>query len=422
MTEKICIILSEGDNMNLFEIILFDSTFLIYPLLYFIIYMLFVKTLDKKKNNLCFDFAIITAFYLLVKFGINSYKGMYLLFIDMLLLIAYLYRQNRSVIIINLLLIFYYYNLGINIYLLILEYIIYFAIYLYSKKHKKVSFVDIFLLIKIFIVYHFYYFSLGDKISIKYHNFIILMFALYIIAKLLSIIFKRAIAMCSLYKSVQNMEDDKNTKESLFKITHEIKNPIAVVKGYLDMFNVNNIENSKKYIPIIKEEINRVLVLLEDFLSITKIQVIKEEMDLGMLFDDVNDSFGLILSNKNIKLNYKKADEVYIFADYNRLKQVLVNLLKNSVESIQEVGNINIDYTFSTNRIKIIVSDNGIGMDKQELESLKNAFFTTKKNGTGLGIYLSNEIIEKHGGHMKYESIKNKGTKVTISLPYKKAY
>ena len=408
--------------MNLFEIILFDSTFLIYPLLYFIIYMLFVKTLDKKKNNLCFDFALITSFYLLVKFGINSYKGMQLLFIDMLLLIAYLYRQNRSIIIINFLLIFYYYNLGINVYLLIIEYAIYFCLYLYSKKHKKISFVDIFLLIKIFIIYHFYYFSLGSKINIEYYDFIVLMLALFIIAKLISIIFKRAIAMCSLYKSVQNMENDKNTKESLFKITHEIKNPIAVVKGYLDMFNVNNIEHSKKYIPIIKEEINRVLVLLEDFLSITKIQIIKEEMDLGVLLDDVYDSFGLILNDKNIELDYQKADEVYISADYNRLKQVLVNLLKNSVESIKEAGKISINYSLLSNKIKIIVTDNGIGMDKQELESLKNAFFTTKKNGTGLGIYLSNEIIEKHGGHMKYESVKNKGTKVTISLPYKKAY
>lgn len=407
--------------MNLFEIILFDSTFLIYPLLYFIIYMLFVKTLDKKKNNLCFDFALFTSFYLLVKFGINDYKGIHLLFMDMLLLIAYLYRQNRSILIITILLVLYYTHTGINIYFLLIEYSLYFLIYVFRKKFKKISYIDIFLILKILIIYNIYYFYIIHSMpDVRYIDFLVLMGALYVIAKLITIIFKKAIAICSLYKTVQNIEDDKNTKESLFKITHEIKNPIAVVKGYLDMFNVNNIEHSKKYIPIIKEEINRVLVLLEDFLSITKIQIVPEEMDLGILFDEVMDSFELMLKNKNIELECQKADEIYIYADYNRLKQVLVNLLKNSMESINEKGSIKIKYDILVNKIKIILIDNGKGMDKEELESLKNAFFTTKKNGTGLGIYLSNEIIEKHGGHMKYESWVNKGTKVTITLPYKK--
>lgn len=407
--------------MNIFEIILYDSTFLIYPLLYFIIYMLFVKTLDRKKNNLCFDFAIITSFYLLVKFGINNYKGMHLLFIDMLLFIAYLYRQNRSILVISVLLILYYFSKGLNIYFLLIEYITYFVLYLLSKKYKKLPYIDMILIIKFLIIYQLYYFYRVHKIvEIQYIDFLILMVSLYVITKLIMLIFKKAIAVCSLYKTVQNMEDDKNTKESLFKITHEIKNPIAVAKGYLDMFNVNNVEHSKKYIPIIKEEINRVLILLEDFLSITKVQIIREEMDLGVLFSEIMDSFSLMLNNKNIKLECQNADEVYIFADYNRLKQVLVNLLKNSMESINESGKIEIKYNILTNKIKIMLIDNGKGMDKQELESLKNAFFTTKKNGTGLGIYLSNEIIEKHGGHMKYESTKNKGTKVTITLPYKK--
>lgn len=409
--------------MNLFEIILFDSTLLIYPLLYFIIYMLFIKTLNRSKHNLCFDFALITSFYLLVKFGINDYKGMSLLFIDMLLLIAYLYRQNRSIIIITLLLIFYYSKIGINIYLLISEYTVYFILYLISKKYKKISFVDIFLVIKVIVVYIMNYIYLVNKTtSITYLEFLVVMGALYVIAKLIASIFKKSIAICSLYKTVQNMEDDKNTKESLFKITHEIKNPIAVVKGYLDMFNINNINHSKKYVPIIKEEINRVLILLEDFLSITKVQIVKEEMDLGVLFDEIIDSFSLMMENKHIELECDNAEEIYISADYNRLKQVFVNLLKNSMESIQEKGKIKIHYSIVANKIKITLLDNGIGMNKEELDSLKNAFYTTKKNGTGLGIYLSNEIIEKHGGHMKYESVKYKGTKVTITLPYKKAY
>ena len=405
--------------MNLFEIILFNSTFLIYPILFYIIYILFSKTLDRKENDLFFDFALISSFYLLVKFGIMEYKHIDLLFLDIILLIAYLTRKKRSIFIINTLLIIYYFDTGdINIYFLLGEYLFYFILYLFCQKKKRVSYVNIFLFFRVIIFYHICFINNGFKIN-DYRNYLIIIISLFVIAKLTTIIFKRAIDICSLYKTVENMENDKNTKESLFKITHEIKNPIAVVKGYLDMFNVDNPEHSKKYIPIIKEEINRVLILLEDFLCITKIRVVKEEMDLGLLFEEIDNSFKLMLNNKNIVFEYEKADEVYINADYNRLKQVFVNLLKNSMESISKKGKIVLKYSLLKDKIKIILIDNGKGMDKNDLESLKKAFFTTKKNGTGLGIYLSNEIILKHGGHMKYESEKNKGTRVTITLPCK---
>ena len=406
--------------MNLFEVILYNSAFLVYPILFYVVYMLFAKTLDKKKNDLFFDFALITAFYLLIKFGIMEYKHIELLFLDIILLIAYLNKKKRSILIVSLLLIFYYADRG-NVYigLLGLEYLFYFGLYLFCQKRKNLSYVNLFLFFRIIVFYNLLYLKNLD--SAVYRHYLVIIIFLFVISKVITNIFKKSMDICSLYKTVENMENDKNTKESLFKITHEIKNPIAVVKGYLDMFNVNNPEHTKKYIPIIKEEIDRVLVLLEDFLCITKIQIVKEEMDLGILFEEIDNNFKLMLDNKNIIFEYKRADELYIRADYNRLKQVFVNLLKNSMESINKKGKIILKYDLLKDKIRISLIDNGKGMDKNELNSLKEAFFTTKKNGTGLGIYLSNEIIEKHGGHMKYESVKYKGTKVTITLPYKKA-
>ena len=74
---------------------------------------------------------------------------------------------------------------------------------------------------------------------------------------------------------------EKQIQTSLFKITHEIKNPIDVCKGYLDMYDENNLEKTKKYIPIIKEEIDRVLILLEDFLSMNKQKINKDILDIN---------------------------------------------------------------------------------------------------------------------------------------------
>ena len=92
-------------------------------------------------------------------------------------------------------------------------------------------------------------------------------------------------------------------------------------------------------------------------------------------------------------------------------------VLKNSIESIDEDGKITIELKETKNKINIIITDNGIGMDKETLEKLGQIFNTTKENGTGIGVALSKEIIKLHDGNIKYESELHKGTKVCINLP-----
>ena len=196
---------------------------------------------------------------------------------------------------------------------------------------------------------------------------------------------------------------------------HEIKNPIAVIKGYLDMYDVNNLEHSKKYIPILKSEVNRVLILLEDFLSINRININKEIIDIVYLLEEVVDSFEPLLKKKKIEVILEDG-EYYIEADYNRLKQVFINVIKNSIEAIESNGIIKINITKEDKLLSIEIVDNGVGMTSEEIKKLNYPFFTTKQNGTGLGVYLSREIIKKHNGIMKYES--NNGMKVTTKLPY----
>ena len=103
--------------------------------------------------------------------------------------------------------------------------------------------------------------------------------------------------------------------------------------------------------------------------------------------------------------------------DFNRIKQVFVNVIKNSVESIINDGIINIDVLVSLDCVKVIISDNGVGMTEMELSNIKEMFYTTKKDGTGLGVALSNEIILAHNGDINYNSVKDEGTSCTISLP-----
>ena len=156
------------------------------------------------------------------------------------------------------------------------------------------------------------------------------------------------------------------------------------------------------------------------WLETIKIKIIKETFDLNLLLDDVYDCIKIIVKNKNIKLEYIEQvnNEIYINGDYERLKQVLINLIKNSYEAIIEEGLITISSEINKNYINVIVKDNGIGMDEETLSNVKEMFYTTKKTGTGLGVALSNEIIKAHNGELIYSSKPNIGTKVTIRLPY----
>lgn len=400
--------------MNFFEILLLDVILLLFPLMLYFIYGAYSKTLDFSKNNLCLDLSLFSSYYLLVRIGNLEINSIPILILDIVLLISFLKRKKVSIILLSGLLVMYYYNLfNINIFILIYEYLLYIFIYLYLYKDKILLFTNYFIIIK--SIMFFICFILSNNIK---SDLILVIILFILLAYFVINIYIRTDEIFSLYKQVKSIEKEEQIKKSLFKITHEIKNPIAVCKGYLDMFDMNNIEHSKKYVPIIKSEINRVLALLEDFLSITKIKIEKEEMDINVLLEDTIYCLNPLLKDKNVDFEYNISDdEIYIEADYNRLKQTLVNIIKNSLESINSDGYIKLSTKKDNNQVKIIIEDNGVGMSEDELSKIKEAFFTTKKNGTGLGIYMSNEIIKLHNGSLDYFSEKSKGTKVVITLP-----
>ena len=184
------------------------------------------------------------------------------------------------------------------------------------------------------------------------------------------------------------------------------------------MIDPSNQEQTSKYITIIKQELERSLNIMNDFMEFSKIKIAKEIIDINMLLDDISDSLKILIINKNIKYIYNQnEDERYIEGDYNRLKQVLINMLKNSIEAIKEEGLIEISSKEDNKYYYITIKDNGIGMNEYTLSKIKEMFFTTKRNGTGLGVTLSNEIIKSHNGELIYDSVENVYTKVTIKLP-----
>ncbi len=410
--------------MDLFETIMINVIFIIFPLVFCLLYQSYNQTLNKEKSDLFLDFALISSFYLILRFGLKMSIQSPILLFNIPLVLAYLKNRKVNIILLSICIIFYYsYYFKIPLSFLVIEYMIYYVIYqLWNKKKWHISIFINLLLIGKCIGIAIAVLCLSTSMSLHILDYLIINFSFVIITKFTIYLFERVEDVLSLHLKLKEFEKEKTLRESLFKITHEIKNPIAVCKGYLDMFDVNNIEHSRKYIPILKDEIARVLILLEDFLSINKIKIEKEIMDVNLLLESIYQNFVPILEDRNIEATFDvREDELFMIGDYNRLSQVLINIIKNSIEAIpnQKKGYLKVSLEESHNNLKIIIEDNGKGMTKDELSKVKEPFFTTKEKGTGLGIYLCNEIIKEHGGTIEYLSEVEKGTTVILSFPRK---
>lgn len=411
--------------MNLMQTIFMDIVLILFPLLAYLFYLVYSNNLDRKENNLFLDLSLVTSLYLVISFGYDYSYNIPIIIYNIPLAIAYIKKRHLTILFLSLSLILYlslYYKLSLI--LLIIEYLIYYLIFVFKSKkvRKELTFLIYVLFVKI-IFYVIYVLVTEKNPNIDIFNVLEIFSCLVLFVGIIYfsiILFKKCEEISKLHMNLKELQKEKTIRRSLFKITHEIKNPIAVCKGYLDMFDIHNNEHSRKYIPIIKEEINRTLTLLQDFLSLDNIKINKDILDINLLLDESIKSFAPLLKDKNIVGCFDISDdEVFVYGDYNRLTQVVINIIQNSVEAMQgdKVNFIKIYTKVDNKYIKIYFEDNGCGMNKEQLRKLEEPFFTTKVKGTGLGVYLSREIVKAHGGTLKYKSKENYGTTAILKLP-----
>lgn len=411
--------------MNLFIIkdIVLNLILITFPILVYLVLVCYRENINNSNKDTLLTIALITSLYLCLKYIPSEVNTKVLLFCNIPIVIAYMKKKHYLGIFLSIANVLYsYYVLNIEVTIMIIKYISYLVLYLCARKKNlsSGSFILSIAIIQGFFLSFEYFFK---DIKVSVNDFILLLiivFIYYFTTFSILYLFKIMDKIESLNTTIKMLEKDKKIKDALFKLTHEIKNPLAVCKGYIDMIDLNKEEKALKYISIMKQEINRSLNIISDFVEYNKIKVVKEQIDLNCLLDDVYDSFKILMTNKKIKLEYKNRDdqEIYFTGDYERLKQVIINMLKNAYEACTENGKIEISSNLYKNYLDILIEDNGIGMDEETLNNIREMFYTTKQNGTGLGVALSNEIIKSHNGELLFTSEPNKGTKVTIRLPY----
>lgn len=390
-----------------------DIIYLLFPLMCYFLYLVYSKVSFEEEKLLFLDLAIFSSYYICSRFG--DFSVIYGFIINIPLLLALYKKRIVPSLVLSFCIAVFLSNLyGVPSYLFLIEYFLIF-IFSFFSKYKVIN---IFTVLKIiFGVVIAIVIPKGLGLGFLYVPILLVM---YLVFYFIISFYAKIENMVNMYYSLESITKEKKLYESLFKITHEIKNPLAVCKGYLDMFNINDTKKANKYVNIINQEIDRTLTLLKDFSDVSKMNIDKNIMDITMLMEDVCDEVCLAF-NGNIKFKSDILDdEVLVNGDYNRLKQVLINLVKNAKESIKESGMVILEGRVINKSYIINVRDNGEGMDTETSKKIGTAFYTTKRNGTGLGVCLSKEIIERHDGTITYFSKKGKGTTVRITLPINK--
>ncbi len=409
--------------MNIFSYTFPSLIFILCPLFIYIVLISSNNHITSNNKDIIFGTTLLSIIYTVVSFNSTNYPIINFLLLNSVILIAYL--RDRLLIgnIIAILLLIIYYDSFNFITFMIAPYFILYLIYILRNKINisDFLFIDLFLIVDYsFLILWMLNSNYQVYIKLGLINMILLLVFNYILIHIIYLLYNLGENMVKDKIKYNKIKKDSRVKTSLFKITHEIKNPIAVIKAYLDMLDTKDKKKVEKYIPIIKSEIDRLLNLLEDFLLVNKANISFDIMDINMLIDDILSRELPIIKSNKIKFDaYLIDDEIYINGDYNRLAQVLINIIKNSIEAME-----NRDYKLLTikevikgSNVNIIISDSGVGISKRIMNMIKEPFYTTKNRGTGLGVSLSDEIIKAHTGTLVYESKENIGTKVTIKLP-----
>ncbi|AGK54045.1 PAS domain S-box protein [Bacillus sp. 1NLA3E] len=200
-------------------------------------------------------------------------------------------------------------------------------------------------------------------------------------------------------------------------VAHEIRNPLTPIKGFISLLSDNR-EYNPYFIEIILSEIKRIESIITEFLSLAKPakrKMIDIEID-HLLMHVLNlIQTEALLENKELIVQMDKIPK--ILGDENSLKQVLLNVLRNAMESIEGHGTVTISLNIEEGCACIKIQDNGCGISKERLTKIGEPFYSTKEKGTGLGLMTSLQIIENHHGKMDIKSEEGKGTTVTIFLP-----
>lgn len=225
---------------------------------------------------------------------------------------------------------------------------------------------------------------------------------------------------------------DKIKNEFLASVSHELRTPLNAIIGFSDILTsqVYGDLNDKQvtYVKDIQIAGIQLLGMVNEILDISKIEanaikLVKRYFEVSRPVIETCNILMPLIKNKNINLSYHIDKDIDIFADYQKIQQVLYNLLSNAIKYTPDKGSIVITVTNTAKKVRFSIKDSGIGIDKKDQKRIFGKFvqledaFYKKETSTGLGLTITKQLVEMHKGTIKIISEKGKGAEFVVTLP-----
>lgn len=240
------------------------------------------------------------------------------------------------------------------------------------------------------------------------------------------------------YKTIKEqnekiLEADKVKNEFLANISHELRTPLNSILGFSDILGTQLYGNlnpkQEEYVNDIKISATHLLGMINEVLDMSKIEanamkVVKSAFWISRAVDEVANILSPLAQKKNVKLIKNMDVDFEVFADYQKIQQILYNLVSNAIKYSPDNDEVEISVNSDDENFRILVHDNGIGIDKKYHGKIFAKFvqldsaYTKKESSTGLGLTITKELVELHGGKISLISEVNNGSTFIVEIPF----
>lgn len=267
----------------------------------------------------------------------------------------------------------------------------------------------------------FIYFSylVKSPVSLSFAYWFGLSLVLQLLLTLLAVgMIEKMIVISRMKTEMQQAERLSMISELAASLAHEVRNPLTVVRGFIQLAKSGMDGKGQQYMSTAIEELDRAEFIISDYLSFAKPQVERiDDMNVSSLVHTVATLMTSYATVRGIILDYHIEPDLRFRGDHAKLKQVLINLVKNGVEAMSYGGSMEIKAYKLNQYIWIQITDQGEGMTEEQLKQLGNTFYSTKEKGTGIGLMVAFQIVAAMNGKLLFKSAKGQGTTVTLRLP-----
>jgi PAS domain S-box-containing protein len=204
------------------------------------------------------------------------------------------------------------------------------------------------------------------------------------------------------------------------RVAHEIRNPLVSLGGFARRLEKKLNGGLKEYADIIAKEVGRLEDILNEILSFVKeTRIQKERVEAQKLMEEVISLTRSEIDDRGISLIQEFGDPVELYVDPNRVKDALLNILKNAIQALENHGTITLKIYRKNKTCILEIRDTGPGIAEEDLPFIFDPFYTRKKAGTGLGLTITHRIIEEHDGRIEVESKTGEGSTFRVVIPIK---